>query len=58
MAGAKLFLNSEGCGGGSEDDAVDLPFRQRDLEEPEMRGFVGLRSESLPLLEGLELFLG
>ena len=54
----ELFLDAESRGGRREGDAVDLPFGQRHLEQPNVRGVVGLRRATLPLVERLKLPLG
>ena len=58
MAIAGLLLNAERGGGGSEVDAVDLPFGERHVEEADVGSVIGLRRDALVIGESLELLLG
>ena len=57
MGVVALFLDADGCGAGREDDAVLLPFGQRDFEEAHACAVIELRPETLPFVERLELLL-
>ena len=43
---SRLFLNAKSRRGGSEGDAIDLPLRQRNLEQPQMRRVVHFPARS------------
>ena len=58
MVIAGLLLNAERGGGGSEVDAVDLPFGERHVEEADVGGVIGLGRDALMIGESLELLLG